>query len=373
MNDPQVIWRLGRWVAERKPGTAYLSAGEVSFAMALSGGRIVSVTGIDTSLLGQALDCEPVGEEDLVDEAMAVAAAHSIPEATAMGAAKVLIQDHLRTWFLAPDRTLELVEALQESRSENSISATHALVELVLSDPEGETTTAVLPGLNVLLRRAEGFLDLYAPLGLSEEADLIVAKITGQRTAEEIASRSPHDRVDVIRLLAALTASGMLEAVRAASPEDTPILVADPEPQAGIHHGSSAKRLSPLLILAVAAVIVISAIATWWWFAFRQEAAQAPSEITGHWAIAVDLGCEPHEFRRLLQVARRHEEVRPHAVTEIDETGDDTCWQLVWGDFSTQSEAQASIGDVPDAILRDGFEPHVVEVGDETDVVEEGG
>ena len=371
MNDPQVIWRLGRWVAERKPGTAQLSAADVSFAMALSGGRIVSVTGIDTSLLGQALDCEPRGEEDLVAEALALAEAHSIPEATAMGAAKILIQDHLRTWFLAPDRRLELVEALQQSRSENSISATHTLVEMVLSDPESDTTTAVLPGLNVLLRRADGFLDLYAPLGLSEEADLIVAKITGQRTAEEIASRSPHDRADVIRLLAALTASGMLEAVRAASPEKTPILMAEPEPHVGIGHESPTKRLSPILILAIAVAIATAAVATWW-LAFHENTTPALPGITGHWAIAVDLGCEPHEFRRLLQVARRHDEVRPIAVTGNDQTEDGTCWRLVWGDFPTQSDAQAALGEVPDAVLRDGFEPHVVEVDDQTDVVQEG-
>ncbi len=372
MNDPQVIWRLGRWVAERKPGSARLSASDVAFEMALSDGRIVSVTGIDTSLLGRALNCEPLGETDLVAEAVALATANAISEATAMGAAKTLLQDHLRTWFLQPDRQLELVDQLQESRSENSISATHTLVEMVLSDPDGATTTAVLPGLDVLLRRAEGFLDLYAPLGLSEEADLIVAKITGQRTAEEIASRSPHDHTDVIKLLAALTASGMLEAVRAASPEKAPILIADPEPQAGLAREYPARRLSPLLVLVAAVVIATAAVATWW-FGFREGKAPPQPEVPGHWAVAVDLGCEPHEYRRLLQVARRHDDVRPIALTGDGEADDGTCWRLVWGDFPTQSDAQAAVDRVPSAILRDGFEPHVVEVDEGTDIVQDGG
>ncbi len=373
MNDPQLIWRLGRWVAQRMPGSARLNASNVAVEMELSEGRIVGVTGIDTSLLGRALNCEPAGEDDLIAEALALAGANDIPEATVMGAAKVLFQDHLRTWILDPDRRLEMVEGLQESRPTNSISATHAFVELVLSDPDGATTAAVLPTLNVLLRRADGFLDLYAPLGLAEEADLIVAKITGQRTAEEIAARSPHVRDDVIKLLAALTASGMLEAVRAAAPENAPILIADPEPPVGLDHQAPALRLSPLLLLAAAVVIAVVAISTTWWFGFREGKATPQPEITGHWAIAVDLGCEPHEFRRLLQVARRHDDVRPIALAGNGENGDGTCWRLVWGDFPTLSQAENAISSVPGEIRREGFEPHVVEIDEGTDVIEEGG
>lgn len=372
MNGPRLIWRLGRWVAERKPGRARLSTSNVTFEMELSNGRIVGVTGIDTSLLGRALNREPLGEDDLVAEALALAAANGIPEATLMGAAKVLFQDHLKTWFLDPGRQLELVDQLQESRPTNSISATHALVEMVLSDPEGAITAAVLPGLDVLLRRADGFLDLYAPLGLAEEADLIVAKITGQRTAEEIASRSPHARDDVVKLLAALTASGMLEAVHAATPEKAPVLIADPEPRAGLDRDAPAAKLSPILVLA-AAIVIAAATVTAWWFVFREGAPPPQPESTGHWAVAVDLGCEPHEFRRLLQVARHHDDVRPIALTGNGEEGDGTCWRLVWGDFPTLSEAEDAISSVPNAILREGFEPHVVEFDEDTDMLQEGG
>ncbi len=338
----------------------------MAFEMALSDGQIVGVTGIDTSLLGQALNCEPLGEGDLIAEALALAAANEFPEATVMGAAKVLFQDHLKTWFLDPGRRLELIDQLQEALPATSISATHAFLEMVLSDPEGAAAAAVLPGIDVLLRRADGFLDLYAPLGLAEEADLIVAKITGQRTAEEIASRSPQARDDVLKLLAALTASGMLEAVRAAAPDQAPILVADPEPQAGLDRETPTLRLSPLLVLAAAAVIAAIAIATWW-FGFRDGSPPPATEITGHWAVAVDLGCEPHEYRRLLQVARRHDDVRPIALTGSNDEGDGTCWRLVWGDFPTISEAEDAINSVPDAILREGFEPHVVEIDEGTD------
>lgn len=372
MDDPRLIWRLGRWVAERKPGRARLSTSNSTFEMTLKNGRIIGVTGIDTSLLGQALSCTSLDEVDLVAEAMALSEANQIPEATVMGAAKVVLQNHLRNWYLDPDRQLELVDDLQESLAANSISATHAIVEMVLSDPDGSVTSAVLPGLDVLLRRADDFLGLYAPLGLAEEADLIVAKITGQRTAEEIASRSPHEREEVVKLLAALTASGVLEAVYAAAPERSPVLIADPEPTAGLDRHRSTFKLSPLLILAAAVVIAVAALATWW-FAFRADVSQPTAEVTGHWAIAVDLGCEPHEYRRLLQVARRHEEVRPIALTGDEETGDGTCWRLVWGDFPTQSKAENSISSVPSSVLREGFEPHVVEFEQGSDVVEDGG
>jgi len=372
MNDPQVIWRLGRWVSKRIPGSARLIASDVAFEMELSEGRIVGVGGIDTSLLGRALNCEPVGESDLIAEALALAAANEIPEATVMGAAKVLFQDHLRTWMLDTDRQLELVDGIQELRPTNSISATHAFVELILSDPDGTIAAAVLPSLDVLLRRADGFLDLYAPLGLAEEADLIVAKITGQRTAEEIAARSPHEHDDIVKLLAALTASGMLEAVHAATPDKSPVLIVAPEPPVGPDRQIRGRRLSPLLVLAAFAVIAVAAIATWW-FAFQQEDAAPEPETTGHWAVAVDLGCEPHEFRRLLQVARRHDDVRPVALTGNGENADGTCWRLVWGDFPTMAQAESAISSVPPSIRREGFEPHVVEINEGADVIEDGG
>ncbi len=371
MNDPQVVWRLGRWVAKRIPGNARLIASDVSLEIGMNEGRIVGVIGIDTSLLGRALNCEPFGEDDLIAEALALAEANEIPEATVMGAAKVLLQDRLKAWLLDPDRRLETVDGIQELRPINSISATHALVELILSDPDGTTAAAVLPSLDVLLRRADGFLDLYAPLGLAEEADLIVAKITGQRTAEEIAARSPHEHDDIVKLLAALTASGMLEAVHAAVPDSSPVLIAAPEPSAELDRQTPARRLSPLLVLA--AVVIIAAMAiTAWWFAFRQDKATPQPETTGHWAVAVDLGCEPHEFRRLLQVARRHDEVRPVALAESGENGDGTCWRLVWGDFPTMSLAESAISSVPSSIRREGFEPHVVEVDEGADAIEDG-
>ncbi len=335
--------------------------------MDLNGGLIVGITGIDTSVLGRALTLEPRGEADLMAEALALAAANDIPESTVMGAAKVVLQDHLKTWFLDQDRKLELIDTQPIIQSENSISATHALVEMVLSDPDGATTDAILPGLDVLLRRADGFLDLYAPLGLAEDADLIVAKITGQRTAEEIVSRSPQHHDDVVKLLAALTAAGMLDAVHAAVPEKVPILVADPEPQAGLDREPIIRKLSPFLVLAIVVAIAAATVVTWW-VVFREAPQPTPVEtVAGHWAIAVDLGCEPHEYRRLLEVARRHDNVRPIALTGDDATGDGTCWRLVWGDFSLESEAQSAIHSVPSGVLRDGFEPHVVEVDEQTE------
>jgi len=361
MDDSRLIWRLGRWVAMRKPGRARLSTSEVAFEVNLDGGLIVGISGIDTSLLGRALTFNPLGETDLVEEALALAAANDIPETTVMGAAKVILQDHLRTWFLDPERQLELIETPLAIQRENSISATHAIVEMVLSDPDGTTTAVVLPTLDVLLRRAEGFLDLYAPLGLAEEADLIVAKITGQRTAGEIASRSPQHHDDVVKLLAALTASGMLEAVHAAVPEKAPILVADPEPRVDLDRGRAIRRLPPLIILA-AIVGIAAVVVTIWWFMFQNPPIEPVDVSTGHWAIAVDLGCEPHEYRRLLEVARRHDDVRPIALTPDGETGEETCWRLVWGDFPRETSAEEAIQSIPKGIRREGFEPHVVEV-----------
>ncbi len=365
MNDSRMIWRLGRWVARQRTGRARLGARDLVFEITLHDGLIVGLTGLSPASLADELGCEPANSDDLVIEARKLVEAHGIPETTAMAAVKKVVQEALSRWLTDADRTLELFDEVPPTEGAGSISATHALVELVLSSPDETVIREILPRHDILLRRTDGFLDLYAPLGLAEEADLIVAKITGQRTADEIASRSPHERDEVIRLLAALTVSGLLEAVEAVPPR------ADPKPVE--RHGDSIRpdrdpggirRVKPWMILTVIALLATISVGAWFLLRPDDPSVEAVEDSPGHWAIAVDLGCEPHEYRRLLQVARKHDSVRPIAVTADESTGDDTCWRLVWGDFSTQSAALDAMDSVPPDVLREGFEPHVVEVDD---------
>ena len=93
-----------------------------------------------------------------------------------------------------------------------TISMTHPLVELVLADTTGHVAERILPNRDAVLQRSASFLELYPPLRLSEEADLIVAGITGSVTVGDVAAGSAHDPEEVLRLEAALVATGILEA-----------------------------------------------------------------------------------------------------------------------------------------------------------------
>ncbi len=200
MTDPHEIWQLAQWIARQEGGAAQLRWSDGELMLRICRGRIRFVEGIDTAALCHRLSCEPIGRSDLLEEARELAATGQIAETYAMGAAKELLQQHLKQWLLDPRRELEIVEGEPDPVDGATISITHTLVELVLSDTTGATASSILPDLDVFLSRSPGFLELYSPLRLSEEADLIVSKISGERTAREVAARSEHSIDEVSRL-----------------------------------------------------------------------------------------------------------------------------------------------------------------------------
>jgi hypothetical protein len=307
------------------------------------------------------LSCDPIGRIDLLDEARELAANGHIAETYAMGAAKELLQHHLKKWLLDPRRELEIVEGEPDAVIGATISITHTLVELVLSDTSGAISSVILPDLDVLLSRAPNFIDLYSPLRLSEDADLIVSKITGERTAREVAGRSEHAIEEVSRLLAALVVTGILE------PE--PELVVDSEvdllPADGF--SESARRRIPVSWIVGSAVLLLIVLLAIAWMVSRSggDAAAADGQPTGrHWALVIDMGCKPQDLQRVLKKADQHpDSVRPVAA---DSNGGKPCWQLVWGQFSSRDAAQKAAKEIPATLRREGFEPHPIELtGDE--------
>jgi len=361
MGGTQAILDFGRWIASRPSGTARLGCSAGPLQLDLMEGKIVGVTGPDRAALVDKLGVEPADGENLITAAEKTCSGGNLNEIQAVGAVKSLLLNSLKAWFLDPNRTFSASHNPPQNPSSHSISPTHAVVELVLSSQDDGLADVILPDRNVLLTRTEGFLDLYAPLGLSEEADLIVAKITGQRTGEEIQTHSPHPKEEVGRLLAALVAAGMLS-VREPDPPAIGIHLT-PEPQTTPEDdddgASRSRRLSPL-VLFVPIVVFVVIIAAVWWFVLRDDS-PAPAASSSAWGIAVDLGCEPHEYRRLLQVARVNDNVQPIAVTEANDGGEG-CWRLVWGRFATAAEAHEAFADVPAGIRREGFELHAVEI-----------
>jgi len=357
MNDPHEIWQLGHWIAGREGGAARLGWSGGELILRLHNGRIRFVEGVDPSELCRRLSCEPLGNIDLLEEARALAGNGQIAEIHAMGAAKELLQKSLRDWLLDPQRELEVVEGEPNDVDGATISITHTLVELVLSDTTGDVSRSVLPDLDVLVNRSPNFLDLYGPLRLSEEADLIVSKITGERTAQEVADRSTHGTDEVVRLLAALVITGILE------PEPALVVGGDVDLLPVDEDEESPRRRIPVAwIVAAAAALAVALIVLIWVMTGSEPTAVEESVAASGvgWGLVIDMGCEPQDLQRVLKKAQDNPKVvRPVA---IDSGEGEPCWQLVWGRFPNRAAAEGATGSIPDGLSQQGFEPHPIEL-----------
>ena len=358
MSDPHDIWQLGQWIGRQEGGAARLGWADGELILRIHRGRVRFVEGIDSAELSKRLSCQPVGSRDLLQEARVLAKDGQIAETYAMGAAKELIQGSLRSWLLDPNRELEIVEGEPDDVDGPTISITHTLVELVLSDISSEIAAAILPNDDVLLVRSPGFLDLYAPLRLSEEADLIVSKITGERTAREVAESSNHGAGEVLRLLAGLVITGILE-------PETPLHISDDVdllPAEEITAGPKKRIPISWIIGAAAALFVVLAVIL---FIMTRSDGSDPVQGVGDggdlsWSLVIDMGCEPQDLQRVLKKAQENPKVvRP---VSADAGEGEPCWRLVWGRFSTREAAEAAADGIPDELLQQGFDPHPIEL-----------
>jgi len=358
MSDPHEIWQLGQWIGRQEGGAARLTWTDGEFILRIHRGRVRFVEGIDSTELSKRLNCQPGGSHDLLEEARLLAKDGQIAETHAMGAAKELLQASLRAWLLDPTRELEVVEGEPDDVDGATVSITHTLVELVLSDTSGDIAAAILPDGDVLLVRSPGFLDLYAPLRLSEEADLIVSKITGERTAGEVAESSSHGSGEVLRLLAGLVITGIFE-------PETPLHISDDVdllPAEEISDGP--KRRIPVTWILGAAAALIVLLAVILFIMTRSSDSEPVQGMTGGsdltWSLVIDMGCEPQDLQRVLKKAQENPKVVRPVATDADDI--EPCWRLVWGRFSTREAAEAATDGIPGELLQQGFDPHPIEL-----------
>ena len=358
MSDPHEIWQLGRWIGGQEGGAARLAWTDGELILRIHKGRVRFVEGIDSTELGKRLSCQPGGNHDLLEEARSLAKDGQIAETHAMGAAKELIQGSLRAWLLDPTRELEIVEGEPDDVDGATISITHTLVELVLSDTSGEIADAILPNDDVLLVRSPGFLDLYAPLRLSEEADLIVSKISGERTAGEVAENSNHGSDEGLRVLAGLVVTGIFE-------PETPLHISDDVdllPAEEITDGSK-RRIPVSWILGTAAALFV-VLAVILFIMTRSSDSEPIQGVTGEndltWSLVIDLGCEPQDLQRVLKKAQENPKVVRPVAADVGDV--EPCWRLVWGRFSSREAAEAATDGIPAELLQQGFEPHPIEL-----------
>jgi len=358
MSDPHEIWQLGRWIGGQEGGAVRLAWTDGELILRIQKGRVRFVEGIDSTELGKRLSCQPGGNHDLLEEARSLAKDGQIAETHAMGAAKELIQASLRAWLLDPTRELEIVEGEPDDVDGATISITHTLVELVLSDTSGKIADAILPNDDVLLVRSPGFLDLYAPLRLSEEADLIVSKISGERTAGEVAENSNHGSDEVLRLLAGLVVTGIFE-------PETPLHISDDVdllPAEEITDGSKRRiPVSWILGTAAALFVVLAVILFIMTRSSDSEPVQGvPGENDLTWSLVIDLGCEPQDLQRVLKKAQENPKVVRPVAADVGDV--EPCWRLVWGRFSSREAAEAATDGIPAELLQQGFDPHPIEL-----------
>jgi len=358
MQDPKQIWEFGRWIARRDPGSARLSWSGGEFVLGVRQGRIHSAVGLDADDLARRLGCQGAGENDLLAEARALGQVRQIPETQAVGKAKEILQEAFLEWLLDPERRFSIDLGEPAEADGATISITHALVELVLADTDHNVASSVLPDEAAVLERAQGFLELYAPLRLSEEADLIVAGITGSATATQIARKSPHRPEEVIRLMAALVATGILRAAEPAVP--SPDL---DWPGADYSDDEPKPRKIPVWMIGAAAALLLIVVAVAAFFLLGGDDSEEAVVVgSGDWGIVVEMGCEPKDLQRMLR--KRNLERKALRTVKADPTDDDTCFRLVWGSFTNRTAAEEAMDEVPANLIEDGFQPHVIEVAE---------
>jgi hypothetical protein len=320
-------------------------------------GRIHSAVGMDSGELADRLACEPLGEDDLLAEARSLASAYDIAETRAMGTAKEMLQKAIHDWLMDPTRELEIDDDEPALADGATISITHALVELVLADTQHNVAESILPDRGVTLQRSPEFLELYSPLRLSEEADLIVAGITSMATAGDVARDSSHQPDEVVRLMAALVATGVLQATEPVIPSqelDWPGTDLDAEE-------TSSKKI-PMWMVGAAAVVlaIVIAVAAWMMLRGGDPADDPVVAGSGDWGVVVEMGCEPQDLQRMMK--KRNIERKALRTVPTDPTNGDTCFRLVWGSFANRAAAEEAMGEVPNDLIEEGFEPHVIEV-----------
>jgi hypothetical protein len=360
MQKPDVIWRFGQWIADRKTGEVRLTAPEIDLVIGLVDGKVIALRGLDPSILATRLGVERTGRDDLLEEATELAKRHSLHASQVVSIAKEVLQDVVAQWMRSDDRNAEVREADLAVDGRPTISLTHALVEMMLSDPEAELADIVLPDHDVLLQRSDDFLELYSPLRLSEEADLIVSKVTGQRTAGEIAERSSAIPSEVMNLLAALVATGMLRPkyLERADLEPDSAKVAFQEPE-------RVRRQIPLwtMLAALAGVLLVIVLLATWWNRPQtgEDVAEAPAG--SEWVLVVDMGCEPQDLQRILRKVGEHPNTLKIFPTDAGDGG--RCWRLAWGQFPSRQSADEAVSQIPEKILTSGFDPHPIELPEE--------
>jgi hypothetical protein len=337
--------QLALWVGRRGKGSASLRWAEQDLVVHVSGLQILGVEGDDRGHLEAAFGLTRGGE--WFTQAAAAVAAGQVSQAEANAVVKRALAERLREFFLAPDAEASFESGPPPESPGLTISYPHLVVEMVLGSGGESLVDVFLPEPSLLLRRLPEFPKRVGALGLTEEAMAILAKINDQRSAQEIADPSPHGREVALRLLAAATGAGLVEAVTRIT--EVP-LAATPPPRLAAVPRRRAWLVGLLIVISVAVVLLL-VLRPW----------SSPKVVGGGgpWAVAVDGGCQPAELERLY---RRQEQDKENLRVVPFGQGDAQCYRLIWGHFPSKEVAEGRIPHLPAGTVARGFPPHVVRV-----------
>jgi len=363
MSHSETIYRLGSWIATHQPGVLRLAWPEGELLLTIRKGKIVSVVGPNPRRLARILGPGiRLDEADLMILARQSTEKNGIRIDDSVGAVKTIIQEELAAWLCSPERELQFLEENPDPGSDPNISFRHALIELILTAEADVFSSHVLPDHTAVLQRHQDFSRSYSALGLSEEADLVVSRVDGKRSISEILSKSSLPEGEVLRLLAALTCTGVLEVAReekkpAASPVEKELEVTVMPVEAAADSGK-VTRISRAQLLTALGVLILLLGALGWFFFFRHGSKVPSGPVDEHWGIVVDLACEPADYRRMMQTASRRKDVLALPTGEADSS--EQCWRLVWGDFPEKQKAEDALDRIPAALRHEGFASHVI-------------
>jgi hypothetical protein len=336
--------QLGLWVGRRGRGSVRLRWDQHDLVLFISGLQVVGVQGYDRDRLTAAFG---LTDGEWFADAKAAVDAGQVTQAEATAVVKSTLVENLREFFLSPDAEISFDGELPYEARGLTVSYPHLIVEMVLGSGGEQLVEVLLADPGSVLRRLPDFPRRVGALGLTEEGMAVLAKINDQRTALEIAERSPHGKETAIRLLAAATGAGLAEAAPAVSEI---MLAATPLPDMAT--GAPSRRWLWVVVGVVAVLAVLALM-------LRPWQGSAPRVAPGPWSIAVDGGCQPAEVERLY---RRKEQDSTNLRVVPFGRGDDQCYRLVWGSFASRELAERSMTTLPSGVLARGFAPHVVKV-----------
>jgi septal ring-binding cell division protein DamX len=148
----------------------------------------------------------PEGE----DRFSVAVAAGVVSRREAAWAQKISAVEALAGLLAWTDGTYLVSDAAPSTSGDFRLPVPRWVLELFLRSRDRSFVMQHLGPLETVLHKAEDFTNSFAALGLTADADSVVARVDGKRTVSEVAGYGSTDEFSVFKLMAALVTLGLL-------------------------------------------------------------------------------------------------------------------------------------------------------------------